>query len=316
MRWNLGMSPSCPHGHESRRRRDREIYFDLIVSIPKVHHIIRLALAIIMNISDQHISIYVKHVRFHGVSRCHRRRRSIAGIARALVSRRYTCTVATRTRTRANSSPHHSERDETERYHLNFNESCGCKCRSYSFRLHSCATSISTDATVHVYTRVHTRTHTHKRDTRGTRVTMSEHAPSSLVYIRPCKILSSFAPHSSSLHLVYPCKEREGERKREETNVGESSSLLSLPLFLPLSEHIHARVFVGERHKSVPQLYQDPQKEIISNRFYGETAFPLCTHQVSKPRRRSRAFPFSLPPPPTPRHSSIPTLPPVVAVSN
>lgn len=133
--WNSGMSPSCPHGHESRRRRDREIYFDLIVSIPKVHHIIRLALAIIMNISDRHISIYVKHVRFHGVSRCHRRRRGIAGIARALVSRRYTCTVATRTRTRtrANPSPHHSERDETERYHLNFNESCGCKCRSYSF---------------------------------------------------------------------------------------------------------------------------------------------------------------------------------------
>lgn len=53
---------------ESRRR---ESYILTPVSIPKVHHIIRLALAIIMNISPTRrgiISIYVKHVRFHGVS--------------------------------------------------------------------------------------------------------------------------------------------------------------------------------------------------------------------------------------------------------
>ena len=53
--------------------------------------------------------------------------------------------------------------------------------------------------------------------------------------------------------------------------MSESSSLF-LPFLSPsslsLSEHIHARVFVGERHKSVQQLYHRPQKEIISDRFY------------------------------------------------
>lgn len=52
--------------------------------------------------------------------------------------------------------------------------------------------------------------------------------------------------------------------------MSESSSLPPFlsPSSLSLSEHIHARVFVGGRHKSVPQLYQRPQKEIISDRFY------------------------------------------------
>lgn len=109
--------------------------------------------------------------------------------ASALVSRRYTCTVATHTYILTVCI---IPRETRRRYHLNFNESCGCKCRSYSFRLHSCVTSISVDATVHVY--AHTRIHAGcTRD----RVTMREHAPS-LVYICPCKILSSFAPHSSS----------------------------------------------------------------------------------------------------------------------
>jgi len=55
---------------------DEELYFLTPVSIPKMHHIIRLALAIIMNISNRRISIYVKHAAFHGVSRCHRRTRA------------------------------------------------------------------------------------------------------------------------------------------------------------------------------------------------------------------------------------------------
>lgn len=94
-RWNSGMSPSS--GRLESRRRRAESYILTPVSIPKVHHIIRLALAIIMNISGRRISIYVKHARFHGVSRCHRdnegamRSRTIV-----LVSRRYTCTVAAR----------------------------------------------------------------------------------------------------------------------------------------------------------------------------------------------------------------------------
>lgn len=44
-------------------------------------------------------------------------------------------------------------------------------------------------------------------------------------------------------------------------------SLSLLPPFLHPSIFTR-RVFVGERHKSVPQLYQRPQKEIISDRFY------------------------------------------------
>lgn len=103
---------SIVSGHESRRRRDREIYFDLIVSIPKVHHIIWLALAIIMNISGQLISIYVKHARFHGVSRCHsdegasRRSRERISIASIYVHGGHTYIHTNRL--------HHSKRDKTE----------------------------------------------------------------------------------------------------------------------------------------------------------------------------------------------------------
>jgi len=114
--------------------------------------------------------------------------------------------------------------------------------RIHSVYMHS---YIYTDRTVHIHVRARVR---------------REHAPF-FSRVRPCKILSSFSPHR--LHLVYSHVET------EETNVG---IFFSLPFLssssLSLSEHIHARVFVGERHKSVPQLYQRPQKEIISDRFY------------------------------------------------
>lgn len=103
------------------------------------------------------------------------------------------------------------------------------------------------------------RARTHIRVRTWDRVTTRTRA---LLRVRPCKILSSFSPHR--LHLVYSHVER------EETNVGIFLSLPFLsPSSLSLSEHIHARVFVGERHKSTStQLYQRPQKEIISDRFY------------------------------------------------
>ena len=68
------MSPSRTTNdrHESRRRQ--KSYILTPVSIPKLHYITQAcALAIIMNIFaisyKRAISIYVKHARFHGVSR-------------------------------------------------------------------------------------------------------------------------------------------------------------------------------------------------------------------------------------------------------
>lgn len=80
---------------------DGELYFLTPVSIPKMHHIIRLALAIIMNISNRRISIYVKHARFMG---CHAVTDERARVRRVgYIASIYVHTVATHT----DASTHH-----------------------------------------------------------------------------------------------------------------------------------------------------------------------------------------------------------------
>jgi len=113
--------------------------------------------------------------------------------------------------------------------------------------------------------------------------------------VRPCKILSSFAPHR--LHLVYPCRERERERerRREETNVGIflfSHSFLSF--FVSLARW---RICRRATHKSVARLSRRPQKQIISDGFYrGDLTAPHAPHapciKAAAPISAPRAHPF------------------------
>lgn len=138
---------------------DGELYFLTPVSIPKMHHIIRLALAIIMNISNRRISIYVKHARFMGCHAVTDERARVCRVGyRIDIRTRWPRTLA-RLHITAGSEKEigrEREKDESERYHLNFNESCGCKCRSYSFSPHSCVYT-------HRRYRARTRTHVHVR---------------------------------------------------------------------------------------------------------------------------------------------------------
>lgn len=113
--------------------------------------------------------------------------------------------------------------------------------------------SVYTRAPIHTDgARAHMCAHARERprnDERNTR-------PSSLVHVKYCLLLVLIVSTS-----FIPVQRERGDKCR---NLPLSFS----PSSLSLSEHIHARVFVGGRHKSVPQLYQRPQKEIISDRFY------------------------------------------------
>lgn len=128
---------------------------------------------------------------------------------------------------------------------------------------------IHTDGTLRART---ASTHARARNDENTR-------PSSLVYVRVkyCLLLVS----SSSPPRLSPCRER-----------GDKCRNLPLPPFslLPpfLYPSIFTRVYLSASDTKVSHNCTSGHKRRLSPIVFTETAFPLRTHRVSKPRCRSR----------------------------
>lgn len=94
--------------------------------------------------------------------------------------------------------------------------------------------------------------------------------------VRPCKILSSFAPHR--LHLVYPRGER-GDKCRDPPD-SPPPPLSSSAERIETSARARARAYLSARAQKCRTIVAaSPQWQIITDRSYEErTAFPSCTH--------------------------------------